>query len=98
MQIVVEELALADYVLVNSSIDERSIGNRWLILGPSSKSALFNLTAKDYSKKKTQKTQTVVSSFEQMHPDARGSVKKKGQKLKRGSQIEPYRLCCSFNS
>ena len=50
MQIVVEELALADYVLVNSSIDERSIGNRWLILGPSSKAALFNLT--DYSKKK----------------------------------------------
>ena len=31
------------------------------------------------------------------HPDARGTLKKLGQKLKRGPQIEPYRLCYSFN-
>ena len=33
----------------------------------------------------------------QVHPDARGPVKKLGQQLKRGRQIEPYRLCYSFN-
>ena len=31
------------------------------------------------------------------HPDARGPLRKLGQKLKRGSQIEPYRLSHSFN-
>ena len=31
------------------------------------------------------------------HPGARGPLRKLGQKLKRGSQIEPYRLFHSFN-
>ena len=32
-----------------------------------------------------------------VHPGARGPLRKLGQKLKRGSQIEPYRLSHSFN-
>ena len=31
------------------------------------------------------------------HPGSRGPLRKLGQKLKRGSQIEPYRLFHSFN-
>ena len=32
-----------------------------------------------------------------LHPGSRGPLRKLGQKLKRGSQIEPYRLSHSFN-
>ena len=32
-----------------------------------------------------------------LHPGSRGPLRKLGQKLKRGSQIEPYRLFHSFN-
>ena len=32
-----------------------------------------------------------------LHPGTRGPLKKLGQKHKRGSQIEPYRLCYSWN-
>ena len=32
-----------------------------------------------------------------VHPGSRGPLRKLGQKLKRGSQIEPYRLFHSFN-
>ena len=32
-----------------------------------------------------------------VHPGAKGPLRKVGQKLKRGSQIEPYRLSHSFN-
>ena len=32
-----------------------------------------------------------------MHPDARDTLPKLGQKLKRGSQIEPFRLSYYFN-
>ena len=32
-----------------------------------------------------------------LHPAARGALKKLGQKLKRGPQIEPCRLCYSWN-
>ena len=32
-----------------------------------------------------------------VHPGSRGPLRKLGQKLKRGSQIEPYRLSHSFN-
>ena len=36
-------------------------------------------------------------TFQSVHPGARGPLRKLGQKLKRGSQIEPYRLSHSFN-
>ena len=39
----------------------------------------------------------VLSSLLPVHPNASGPLKKLGQILRRGAQIEPYRFCYSFN-
>ena len=40
---------------------------------------------------------TTIGRYRLLHPGTRGPLKKLGQKHKRGSQIEPYRLCYSWN-